>query len=954
MANKRFVTNYSKYVKYKRHQAVKDGVIFEKDYLVLNGDGLVRGDGSYGEGNFVITDNRGENLKLEYKSGDFVKPSDGKGYWTYDDTSEENNVTDSDITVKPNYESLRDFVYYGSCTEAVRVAMSSILEGFPAELYVSGTKADTYFKDQPLYITDDENIGLGGRYSFKVYSEGGVDLKFSDFYYVHNEFGIDLHTMVDTEDMDDAFYLRHFSASHNDYNFIKDEDGVEGERFWNSKYNVVYPKNGERVVYCDNGKPTIVKIIDLMDKTCEGKYLIYVVYLDGEFITLYRGVNYNVHIRPQNYYIKKFFDGLDGMKRLLLNPDTNPRFTINITTPYWTDNGIVNKKTKLRFPTFNNWNLDVTTDTFGAFYRKLLEVSEFMDENYTDNLWKHMVHDSIKNKDNTYVNEEADEDKSDYVIGVGKMEKLMHVIGAFFDLIKVKIDNIKSVNTVTYNGSNNTPDYFMSDANELSGWDVKDPVSVFKYEHKVENIFSEEKKTYNTADAKNRFMKYLKINSPHIFSRKGTKEGVEMLMSLFGLVSYDYARLCGSDEYDYKIDEFVCVTDGFGGYVEDVVKYNSMKYTFDTTGDDMQGLMVASVYVGENRYLIPWFDKSVKYDGDVYYQMSGGWSLNKKEGESLSDKDGLNPFGYDESVNYMIKVGTIDDLMSMPKTSLYDGMVVKVIDFSTVNKDNIERLFTEYGDLDEYDYSQYFYLSDITNTGTFGEDGWLNIPQRDIDINDKYGKLVNHLERMVTTNFGNAPHVGYGLYDDGRGYLSHFSNLFKHAIDTMGFSEGMYDCDGELIPEVGNIGFKGIFGKDGEVLYVKDNKRVWYFDDEMPTEGVVDGAYESDIRPYDFETGEMGCFNESSANSVINTKKIKITFRVLNDENRLFIEECVLPYAKQLIPSGLLLEIVYDNGMVVGVSEFEEPVVMGVTNDSKSSFKEYLHACDDPECEDVD
>jgi hypothetical protein len=46
-------------------------------------------------------------------------------------------------------------------------------------------------------------------------------------------------------------------------------------------------------------------------------------------------------------------------------------------------------------------------------------------------------------------------------------------------------------------------------------------------------------------------MKRLLLNSKHILRHKGTLDGIEMMLSLFGMKS---SRL--SDNYDYKVEEY--------------------------------------------------------------------------------------------------------------------------------------------------------------------------------------------------------------------------------------------------------------------------------------------------------------------------------------------------------------------------------------------------------------
>ena len=76
-----------------------------------------------------------------------------------------------------------------------------------------------------------------------------------------------------------------------------------------------------------------------------------------------------------------------------------------------------------------------------------------------------MTHDAIKNMDRTFIDERADED--DYSDGISRMEALLHSYGHFFDQFKFTIDSLKNQKKVSYEGNNNTPDYFLIGENEL-------------------------------------------------------------------------------------------------------------------------------------------------------------------------------------------------------------------------------------------------------------------------------------------------------------------------------------------------------------------------------------------------------------------------------------------------------------------------------------------------------
>jgi hypothetical protein len=163
----------------------------------------------------------------------------------------------------------------------------------------------------------------------------------------------------------------------------------------------------------------------------------------------------------------------------------------------------------------------------------------------------------------------------------------------------------------------------------------------------------------------------------------------------------------------------------------------------------------------------------------------------------------------------------------------------------------------------------------------------------------------------------------------------------------------MYTCeDGLLNPEVENIGF--------DIEKQKDNVKTWYFTDtnnkdennklleltimedvneasdftykgvkyknikninyfyeKKPQKNINVGLnandytfFESNVQPYNFENGEV--YDEVAANSIINNKRLLIEFTNGLMDNSIFprfLQECILPYLTQIIPSTTIWEV---------------------------------------------
>ena len=102
--------------------------------------------------------------------------------------------------------------------------------------------------------------------------------------------------------------------------------------------------------------------------------------------------------------------------------------------------------------------------------------------------------------------------------------------------------------------------------------------------------------------------------------------------------------------------------------------------------------------------------------------------------------------------------------------------------------------------------------------------------------------------------------------------------------------------------------------------------------------------------PYNFETGIHGdnetnpnsSNDEAAANSIINVKNLKITFKgsIAKEVGfREYLYKCIMPYLKQVVPSTSLLEIEIENESVEYGCQEDLPIEGVInTNDNTDAF----------------
>jgi hypothetical protein len=874
MAKNNYTPSKSLYTIKKFHSKTSGGTIFENDHIsIIPNDDLYDDMPLFSDSNFRYRIREEDGNRKKHINSSWVKPENSDDeVWTLDNLGEISISEESKIVTKPNYTSLRDFAYYGSAVELIKATVNDIVLRFPGGLY--------FYKDNPL--------------SMWVCN--------TEYYLIANDFNIDCWTAnyVDPESVKNP--MRILSTSYENYN-----DG-----------------NGKTLK-----KPIITinnyglgKIIG----TCQvGGYVLH-IYLDenGDKYLIYETSKHDewkgkTIIKPKDNFVNDFWDSLDDFERVLLNRDTTPVYKAEFETPFTDDTGRYYQMESYVWPTVNNDGLtpDITTSKFQTYLQSLISLAEFHDEYDTDNIWRMMTHESIKNLDWTFTSNTGEELDDMDEIDSGRMKAMVHIQGRIYDDLKRNIDTIKQTNNITYNQKSNIPDYFLSDIVENDGWEAKNvsnfntvtdqDIKLNDTTGKKVSILEKSGKTDTYVNIN--FLRRLALSSNYIQSMKGTRRGLETIIGMFGYTYNDALSSIG----DYSITEYyieACGStdaNGYKGEFPNYCKASNLRVLFDyVNGDDitnfMQGYPVAKVeYFNENNedasYLIPWFNKDIKYKHPFYFQSKGGWGktnekyLNKPELTTITKITGDKL--YSETAPYMVFVKNTDEMLSITNSKLKNGLICYVED--------IENLSKVYNDNNpNNDYSHYFIIENTLFSGILGIDknclGWQNIRNhefyKDSTLTDN-GKKVLYLESLISDEKGNNSHTGKGEYDDGLEYFKKFKTLFGDDVKN-GVLEKVEDID-DNIEDIKNFGFH----LTGLII---DNKKCYFFGDDTLKDKVF----------YNPETLKKDR-GEASANSVINTKHLTLKFQTKNNEDmKRYIKDVVLKYAYEMIPSTSIVEILFD------------------------------------------
>ena len=833
-----YIKQRSNYVLQTKHKTTNNGTIWERDITTVGGLNSF-GSGQYPiyqSSNFILTVNMDNNLSRYIERYGWEENENGVT-WTLADVEHVNNTITQEenqsIKLKGDIRSLKDFSYFGSSVELIRSSINHIITTFPGEVctiydientpiyhsYIKITKYDEKTRE----VLETENI--------------------HDKIMLENPFGLDLHTI----EVDSATYqanqLKFFACGSetwgnfqiicNDIPYEISDVSVTPEQ-----YDIVTEN-----VECDikNMLTATVSIITNQEK----EFTIYVVNDENnDIIYLTDKPSNNEHwsIRPKDKYLQDFYKNLNLFEQMLVNPNTEPKHTLTLEVLSDGDYSYNVDIKRFTFPTsYGGYNLDIESFEYQQYIDALVYVANYYDENFCDNIYRSMTHESIKNLDYAVKRSFEENEEERNVEGTGRMQKVLRLIAREFDEIKFYIDNLRNANIISYDDVYNLPDYFYSDTVKTEGWDIfnvtpldlteyvsiggakyyrntdnygfinsisgfndgsvtegrfeeltntatingtdyilgrtfaqNDKLTIKPYDKNLFSGFEEgyfltcvcsedgktdngleyqkvsatankaylydecsdtvrtrikpytSQKDYTMEEVNNHFLKMLKLNSRALLKRKGTIEGVEMMLSLFGLKSKRFCDTIGADlSYDYEISERItftpCIVDPYnqahGMHLIDwynstkLISYNSDSY-MQGKYEPYQGLPVDYIYTNENsetsdRILFPYFSSHREIDGNPYYQMNGGW-LNKYPYQFDKDNNIVshdiiqfnepNKTLFTETMNSVKSVKSLQDMLNLPIEELLNGTVCYVDDLSTdyiAIEGNVYPIYTE-------------------------------------------------------------------------------------------------------------------------------------------------------------------------------------------------------------------------------------------------------------------
>ena len=936
----RYSRNYSNYILRKKHQDIKNGTIWERDWVTIGAKHQIEKGKRpfYGDSGFLYTINNIPSTKKKHDYGKWVAE------WFYDDVKDAQSLVNS-VEINHISNDIRDFVYYGSCMELISASVLDIIRKFPAVMYSLPPSMDksaiVNFPSMPAkYINKEDCCDV---LSVERYNELDESEKANYYrlnvptratgYRLHNPFNVDL-MHVDVDNPNDVNLHRFFAITYEDFDVIlhtwgEDEANLDGHVMEISEFNVTFEDVYLNNIQCPDNyqfqKIVTIEMLEKTEKTVSAKlygYQVYdeIIFTSGKLVGLGNGqggqsFDYGIHwyitIKLKDKFQQEFRDSLDPFEQLLLRDDTNPLYKNTFKTPYETETGVYYSYVDYTWPSTGGV-IDIESPAYYDYINKLTYLGETLDGMWTDNLWRNMTHESIKNYDWTYKKDYIEGDEEANINGGNRMEQLIRVYGRFFDDIKRYIDGIKLTNRVAYDFTNNMPYAEMSDKLDIMGWDVFSTIPYFYDgedalidvtadtldddffdEHNLKWFYAVNKGYINAPTNDNMFMRDLMLSSKHIFKSKGTRKSLEMVMGLFGF-----------GEGDFEITERYYYLKPYDVYSEKEAKriadLNNRENSIWDEDAYFSGIPLKKVEMFNCDYIVPFYSSKEMYDGDFTFQSNGGWG---------ADTENLTEATFIETLSYLKVVGNIGELLSLNPYSVKGGDIYYVIDLSDiVNYD--EAITAE--NLSEM--THFFMCQNDIFVDRYSS--WSNIGVDD----DEYSKAM-YLYNIISTDVGNNPHVGYGKYDLGGEYLENMKQPFKYALDNYILDD---DTRAELEDIYISIVEKDVKGLNDKVLdlisnaetrnkYVaellRQKRELEAYDLTALTEDINgDGEVNiADINLIIDKILKIDSILKNSVNYYLDSKVFIFENKIDNDLYKQYFFDVIVHYLMQVIPSTAIL-----------------------------------------------
>ena len=530
----RYQKFYSTYIMSRKHQLTSNGTIWERDWTTLGErHKFERGKRPfYGDSNFVFTDNAISHAPTKGKSGKWVAhlTYDDIG----NSVSEVNNVkleTNSDLLYDYAYYGSATELIRSSIENIIREFPGNVRVGstkyqeydkkvkrfVDSEYYVISNPFDMDFVvTSPSFSAYDNELRYLG-YSYGEYVVGvkaapepsdecsdnmcyeeivdyevtcpeGVMYGFDETIVINGELYGRIKNSIYRYNKTTGEFVLIKVYNTKDYfcfencgdtcAFVEDlcSDDDSCEPFVCESSGETKPTPAPQRSLCITEYTPLYTVTIKTESTCShtesehNTYILYALYTKKGLVWVSDKSDFV--IQPKQSVIEEYFDTVSGFEKKLLTRGTNPLYRNRFQTPYENDRGFVRMRSEEYIWPSIGYCIDISSTTYTEFVQSMIDLGTKYDELWSDNIYRSMTHESIKNFDWTFSRHYAEGDEVENIVGGERMACLLRLYGRFFDDIRMYVNGISNADNVSYDGMNNTTTAEISDKCELHGWDM--------------------------------------------------------------------------------------------------------------------------------------------------------------------------------------------------------------------------------------------------------------------------------------------------------------------------------------------------------------------------------------------------------------------------------------------------------------------------------------------------
>lgn len=394
------------------------------------------------------------------------------------------------LTLKLDYLNLKNYAYFGSMKEYLRVSLENIIINWPAGFFSS-----------PINYNNPNEVNYS-YYDFSYQPIENISIFKIKKKLLINKFNIRV-TPSNTIFIDNE--IRDFSTNFNSYEIFHDSNSFQ------------------IINYNDLGDYIELSVIGDLSQL-----------ISNNDIFL---------IKPIQIIIEKFFNNLSVFEKSLLNRNSIPKYSASFLINVIDEFGVtINTEKTVTWPVLDGYNIEFDSEEYIDYVTKLIDISETSDSIDSDIMTRMLIANSILEFDtvpNIIGEMEVKEGQ--------KINSLLKIYGRNFDEIKQYIDGISFANVVTYDEINNSPNELLTSIASTLGWDVFNISSDFNFLQEYLSINNASNR--NNINLQYEFWRRLILNTPWLWKSKGTRKGIEFLLKFLGIPN----GLLVFNEYIYSV-----------------------------------------------------------------------------------------------------------------------------------------------------------------------------------------------------------------------------------------------------------------------------------------------------------------------------------------------------------------------------------------------------------------